>query len=51
MPATSVYVKHKAKFITYFIYHKELHNLLYLPQGTSENIIKVESLAQLKVEG
>ena len=41
----------KASYISICQTQSEVYNFLYLPRGTSENIFKVESLAQLKVEG
>ena len=41
----------KASYISICQTQSEAHNFLYLPRGTSENIINVESLAHLKVAG
>ena len=39
----------KASYISICQTQSEVHNFLYLPRGASENRIKVESLAHLKV--
>ena len=41
----------KASYINICQTQREVYNFLCLPQGTAENIFKVESLAHLKVGG